>query len=184
MPNFYLDIETTGLDPFKNKIITIQFAQLHDGTSEQIGELRILKEWESSEKEILRQFIIESEITNSYPFSFVSVGFNLQFEHNFLLQRCKANGLESIDILNRPFIDLKPFVVIMNNGRFKGSGLDKIIGKPHGGAIIPQWYAEKKYLEIENYIKKEAIEFINLCVWLYKELPSMLIKFKTQNNTV
>lgn len=182
MPNFYLDIETTGLNPQDSKIISIQFARLHDTTSQQIGELQIFKEWESSKKEILRQFIIKSEITHSYPFSFVSVGFNLQFEHNFLIQRCKANGLEPIDILNKAHIDIKPLAVIMNGGQFKGSGLDKITGKPHGGAIIPQWYDEKKYNEIENYIKKEATEFIDLCVWLYKELPQMLIKFKAENN--
>ena len=76
MPNYYLDIETTGLNPEKDKIITIQYAELDSFTSEQVGELKILKEWESSEKEILRQFVIDSEITKSYPFSFVSVGFN------------------------------------------------------------------------------------------------------------
>ncbi|MGI0027088.1 MAG: ribonuclease H-like domain-containing protein [Nitrosopumilaceae archaeon] len=184
MPNFYLDIETTGLNPQDSKIISIQFAQLHDGTSEQIGELRILKEWESSEKEILKQFIVQSEITGSYPFSFISVGFNLQFEHNFFIQRCKANGLEPIDIFNKPHIDIKPFAVIMNNGQFKGSGLDKITGKPHGGGIVPQWYNEKKYNEIENYIKKEATEFINLCVWLYKELPLLLGRFKMENGII
>ncbi len=181
MPNYYLDIETTGLNPQDSKIITIQFAQLHDTTSQQVGELKILKEWESGEKEMLKQFITQSDITNSYPFSFISVGFNLQFEHNFLIQRCKANGLEPIDIFTKPHIDIKPFAVIMNNGQFKGSGLDKITGKPHGGGIVPQWYSEKKYDEIENYIKKEATEFINLCVWLYKELPSMLIRFKKEN---
>jgi len=182
MPNFYLDIETTGLDPQNSKIITIQFAKLHDTTSQQIGELRILKEWESSEKEILKQFAIQSDITHSYPFSFISVGFNLQFEHNFFIQRCKANGMEPIDIFNKPHIDIKPFAVIMNNGQFKGSGLDKITGKPHGGGIVPQWYSERKYNEIEDYIKKEAAEFINLCVWLYKELPALLVKFKTDNH--
>src|SRR3989344_2054508 len=99
MPNFYLDIETTGLDPRTSKIITIQYAKLDDFTSKQIDEIKILKEWESSEKEILRQFIIDSEITNSNPFSFVSFGFNLQFEHNFFIHRCKANGLEPFDIM-------------------------------------------------------------------------------------
>lgn len=182
MPNFYLDIETTGLDPQTSKIITIQYARLDDFTSKQIGEIKILKEWESSEKEILRQFIIDYSITNSNPFSFVSVGFNLQFEHTFFIQRCKANGLEPFDIMSTPFIDLRPFGIIMNGGRFKGSGLDGITGKPHGGAIIPQWYAEKKYDEIENYIRKETTEFVQLCVWLYKELPTMLTRFKSENH--
>jgi hypothetical protein len=106
--------------------------------------------------EILIQFIIQSSITNSYPFSFVSIGYNLQFEHNFFIERCKANGIEPFDIFIKPFIDLKPFGVMMNKGQFKGSGLDKITGKPHGGAIIPQWYSERKYTEIENYIRKET----------------------------
>ena len=145
LSNYYLDIETTGLNSQINKIITIQYARLDDSSSKQIGELKILKEWESSEKEILKEFIIDSSITNSNPFSFVPVGFNLQFEHNFFIQRCKANGLEPIDIMTKPLIDLRSFGVIMNHGKFKGSGLDQITGKSHNGSIIPQWYYQKNY---------------------------------------
>ena len=181
MGNFYFDIETTGLDPRKDKIITIQFVELERNTGKQIGELRILKEWESNEKEILRQFIITSSITSSNPWVFVPVGYNLNFEHNFLHERCKVNGIEPFDILNKPFIDLRPFGIIMNKGEFKGSGLDRITGKPHSGAVIPPWYAEKKYSDIENYVKTEASEFIAFCSWLYRELPTMLERFKTEN---
>ncbi|MHB8546333.1 MAG: ribonuclease H-like domain-containing protein [Nitrosotalea sp.] len=45
MGNFYLDIETTGVDPRNDKIITIQFVELERNTGKQIGEFRILKEW-------------------------------------------------------------------------------------------------------------------------------------------
>ena len=180
--NFYLDIETSGLDATKDKIITIQFVELERNTGKQIGELKILKEWELGEKEVLRQFIIQSSITNSYAFSFVSVGYNLGFEHNFLLERCKVHDLDQIDILHKPFLDLRSVGILMNKGEFKGSGLDKITGKPQNGSMIPQWYTEKKYSEIENYIKIEALEFINFHSWLYGELPSLLEKFKTENN--
>ncbi len=181
MGHFYLDIETTGVDPRKDKIITIQFAELGRNTGKSIGELKILKEWESNEKEILRQFILTSSITSSNPWIFVPVGYNLHFEHNFLAERCKVNGIEPFDILNKPFIDLRPFGIIMNKGEFKGSGLDRITGKLHSGAIIPQWYAEKKYSDIENYVKTEFTEFVTFSSWLYQELPDMLLKFKNSN---
>jgi len=66
----------------------------------------------------------------------------------------------------------------MNRGEFKGAGLDNIINKPHGGGNIPQWYEEKKYTEIESYIKNEAEEFSTFCSKLYKELPLLLKTFR------
>ncbi|MEM3161043.1 MAG: ribonuclease H-like domain-containing protein [Nitrososphaera sp.] len=181
MPNFYLDIETTGTDPSKDKIITIQFAELERNTALQKGNLRILKEWESNEKNILLSFISESKVADPYVFTFVPVGYNLGFEHRFLLERCKSNGLPPIRILNRPFIDLRSLGVLMNRGEFRDSGLDKITGKPHSGTIIPQWYVEKKWGEIERYVTVEADHFIRFCSWLYKELPLLLSRFKLEN---
>ena len=85
MGNYYLDIETTGLDEVENKITTIQYVELERGTGKQLGELTILKEWELGEEEMLRKFIEDSPITNNYSFNFVPVGYNLGFEHKFLL---------------------------------------------------------------------------------------------------
>ena len=48
--NYYLDIETTGLDPLQNKIITIQYMELERNTAKPMRPLKILKEWESDEK--------------------------------------------------------------------------------------------------------------------------------------
>ena len=45
--NYYLDIETTGLDPLRDKIITIQYMELERNTAKSVGPLKILKEWES-----------------------------------------------------------------------------------------------------------------------------------------
>ena len=181
VPNFYLDIETTGLDPRSDKIITIQFMELDRNTAAKKGELRILKEWESSEKDILLKFISESKIADPYPFTFVPVGYNLSFEHKFFLERCRANGLPPVDILNKPFIDMRPFGVVMNRGEFQGSGLDKITGKPHDASVIPGWYREGRWKEIENYVAREAEEFARFCLWLYKELPVLLERFKTES---
>ena len=171
--NYYLDIETTGLDPLRHKIITIQYMELERNTAKPVGPLKILKEWESDEKTILTKFIEESGINDSYKFTFIPVGFNLQFEHSFFWQRCMSNGLKPIDILNRPFLDLKTVAVIMNKGEFKGASLHNMTNKPHGGGNIPQLYDEKKYAEIESYIKNEAEEFSKFCVWLYEEMPKL-----------
>ena len=174
--NYYLDIETTGLDKVNNKIITIQYMELERNTAKPVGPLKILKEWESDEKTILTRFI--SDFIPENDWAFIPIGFNLQFEHKFLWQRCISNGLKPIDILDGPFLDLKTVGVIMNKGEFKGAALHNLTNKPHGGGNIPQLYAEKKYGEIESYIKRETEEFTTFCTRLYKELPQLLQLFK------
>ena len=176
--NYYLDIETTGLNPFEHKIITIQYMELERNTAKPTGPLKILKEWESDEKTILTEFISNSGINDDYKFNFIPVGFNLQFEHSFFIGRCLSNNIKPIDIFNRPFLDLKTVAVIMNRGEFKGASLHNMTNKPHGGGNIPQLYREKKYAEIESYIKREAEEFSNFCSGLYSKLPQLLGMFK------
>ena len=178
MPSYYLDIETTGLDPNRDKIITIQYQELDISTGEAVGELKILKEWESSEKEIIRQFVLDSKILDSYAFSFVPVGYNLTFEHNFLKRRARIHELIEIDILKNPSLDLRAIGVLMNFGQFKGSGLDKITGKKSNGRNIPIWYGNKEYDKIIDYIMNETEEFIKFNAWLYKEMPKLHQLFK------
>ena len=43
MSNYYLDIETTGLEEKQNKIITIQYMELDKNTGNPVGPLKILK---------------------------------------------------------------------------------------------------------------------------------------------
>ena len=174
--NYYLDIETTGLDPLHSKIITIQYMELERNTAKPIGPLKILKEWESDEKTILKRFIEDFVPENQW--AFIPIGFNLQFEHSFFWQRCISNGLKPVDIFNGPFLDLKTVAVLMNKGEFKGASLHNMTNKPHGGGNIPQLYDEKKYEEIESYIKKQTEEFSNFCCLLYKELPPLFERLK------
>ena len=174
---YYLDIETTGLDELHSKIITIQYMELDEDTAKPRGPLKILKEWESDEKTILKKFMEVFRPGNDW--AFVPIGFNLNFEHKFFWQRCISNSLEPFDIFNRPFLDLHTIAVIMNGGSFKGSGLDKITNKPSSGKNIPKLYYEKNYTEIESYIKKEADEFSIFCSKLYEELPALLNKLRS-----
>jgi hypothetical protein len=173
MTNFYLDIETTGIDAEQDQILTIQFQPLDRATGMPIGDLRILKAWESSEKQILETFINECRALDPYPFAFIPVGFNLMFEHNFLRARSVANGLPEIDILSRPFIDLKAVGVLMRNGEFKGTSLDALTGKQGNGSQIAAWCAAGDFGSIVGYIEQEAREFIRFHVWLCEKMPGL-----------
>ncbi len=178
MGNFYFDIETTGLDPKICKVVTIQYQKLDRATGKPIGKLTILKEWESSERNIIETFLRESNIMDPYPFTFIPVGYNLNFEHNFLRERTAVHSFTPLDILTKPFIDLRSMGVIMNRGEFKGSGLDKITGKPTDGSNVPKWYNNKEYTKIEDYVKAEAEAFIELNMWLHQKLPEFLTTFQ------
>lgn len=184
MGNFYLDIETTGLNPEECKIITIQFQELDRITGEAKGKLIILKSWESSEKEIIEEFIGLSNILDGWTWTFVPHGYNLNFEHKFLMKRSEIHGIPRISIFDCPFIDLLHVGIMMNGGQFKGSGLDNITGKKGRGSDILEWYAYKDYVSIEQYIIKEAEEYIKFYVWLKRKMPKLLEKFKEESKLI
>ena len=182
MGNYYLDIETTGLDEVESKITTIQYVELERSTGKQIGEITILKEWELGEEGILKKFIEDSTISKNYAFDFIPVGYNLGFEHKFLLEKSSKYNLFPISVLSRPCIDLHSIGILMNKGEFRGSGLDKLTGKSHSGSPVIHWYDVKKYDEIENYIKNETTEFIKWYVWLHEKLPELRTRWETKLN--
>ncbi len=174
MGNFYLDIETTGLNPNVDEIVTIQYQELSRGTGEAIGPLVILKSWESCEKDIIEKFLRETSFLDDYDFSFVPVGYNLTFEHNFLKRRAEIHGLAEIDILSKPFIDLRVIGILMKGGEFKGSGLNKITGKDRDGMMVPIWFKHGDYDKIIDYVTMETREFVKFNAWLYKRMPKMM----------
>ena len=177
--NCYLDIETTGTDPMQHKIITIQYQELARYTANPVGQLKILKEWESDEKTILKRFIEEFRPKDRW--AFVPVGYGLGFENKFFWQRCISNGLEPISILGRPFLDLMTVGVLLNRGSFKGAALDDLTSKPHDGSVIPGYYKEKKYAEIERYIKNEIDGFCGLATKLFVKLPKLRDELLQEN---
>ena len=182
MGNYYLDIETTGLDEVQDKITTIQYVELERSTGKQMGEITILKEWELGEEGMLKKLIEDSTVSNKYNFGFIPVGFNLGFEHRFLLEKSAKYDLFPISILSRPCMDLHSIGIMMNNGEFKGSGLDQLTGKTHSGHPVVHWYDVKKYDEIINYIKNETTEFVKWYMWLHKEMPQLRTKWETKLN--
>lgn len=177
MSEYYFDMETTGLDPLNNKIISFQWQQLSGSDGKPLDDLKILKEWESSEEEILRRFL--PVICTENPFDFIMVGKNLIFDFMFLNQRAQAYGLKGFSLQKcheRCWIDLKPILIMINRGRFKG--YDRVIDK--NGSLtkvnVPKLYKEKKYSEIINYIQDESTVFLRAFQTLKKEMPSLKVK--------
>jgi len=175
MVNFYLDVETSGLDPEIDKIVTIQYQKLDFNTGEPVDKLIILKAWESSEKEILEAF---QKIFGNETWTFIAHGYCLGFEDKFLRQRSIICGLEKpIELFSRPVIDLHSVGVLMNNGQFKGSGLDKITGKNGNGLTCLTFYNAEKYDKVISYIEQEAREFLKFYTWLRQRMPKLMTEF-------
>lgn len=176
MAEYYFDTETTGLCPQRDKIITIQWQRVNGFTGEPIGELQILKEWESSEKEILKEFLPNLMCEN--PFDFIIVGKNLLFDFAFLSNKLEKYGLGKMDLYycyDRATLDIKPILIMINKGDFRA--YDKVLDKD--GALdkvskrIPQLYKEKKYQEIIRYIEEETKLFLKAYQIFKREMPSL-----------
>ena len=93
-----------------------------------------------------------------------------------LNERLKHYGIGEIDLrclTQRVSLDIKPILVVMNGGNFKG--YDKILPKtnPTSNDMIPKLYSEKKYPEIIKYIEDETKDFIKSYQVLKKELPKL-----------
>jgi hypothetical protein len=183
MTNYYLDIETEGLDPTIDRILTIQIQQL-DASFNASGSIEILKEWDYTgdskerEKKMLQAFVDRTQCNDTYEFNFIPVGFNLFFEQYFLSARSAEHGLNRINIIHRPHIDLKQIALLMNKGQFKGSSLALISDKNGAGIFVPELYKNKEYSKIVDYITQESKSFLKTLSWLMIEMPVLLEKLR------
>jgi hypothetical protein len=173
LAEYYFDTETTGYDFQKDKIITIQWQRVSGFTGDPIGDLQILKEWESSEEEILNKFLPNLKCK---PFDFILAGKNLLFDFTMLNRRLKHHNLSEFDLrcaYERVSLDIKPILVMINKGNF--IGYDRVLDKT--GELtkvdVPQLYKEEKYPEIIDYIEKETRVFLEAYQIFKKEMPSL-----------
>jgi hypothetical protein len=184
LPEYYFDIETAPLpqyrylkgasfDPCKSKIITIQCQQLDSKTGLPLGELVILKEWNegSSEEAIVGEF--KKVFIDRGIWGFIPVGNNLVMECKFMKYKLKQYcGLEGLKLGQRPMIDLKHVLVIANNGSFKG--YQRFLGKSGLAQNITNWYYNRDWQMIEQYVGNEAEDFIHAYSILKKEMPMIV----------
>jgi len=176
LPHYYFDIETTGLDSEKDKIITIQFQRIQ-GNGSPNEELTILKAWdnENDEMKILSQVI--PLITSPNPWKFVPVGNNLNFEFKFLLSKIQKyfdGQVHPLFFHSRPHIDLKHVMILLNGGRFKGYHL--FLNKIGTGMDVPNWYQNKEYSKILTYVELEARAFTNF----YQSIQRLIFNRKSR----
>ena len=182
MSEYYFDIET---NPGKSKpdfandeIITIQFQRLDGRTGEKEDALTILKSWDSSEEDILKRFY--SIFSPEDVWRFVPIGCNLIFDFFSLLYRWRRIGIEvqpKILFSEHPYIDIKSILVVFNGGSFKGANLEKFVGKQYSGLKVSEWYAEKDYASVQEYIEDEADRFTKLYQFLIQRLPDVWQEF-------
>ena len=155
---FYFDIETTGIDSEKDKVITVQWSNLDFWNPQMAAPITILPEWESSEENILKS--AWNLLMEKNQWDFIPLGFNiLHFDLPFLFSRFRTVlGKDvSYEFLDRPSLDLKGTFVMMNGGRFKGC--NRFIRKNEAGSVIPEYYKRKEYAKIVNYIQNEVVAF-------------------------
>lgn len=175
MTEYYFDVETLGTDPQEDKIITIQYQMLEDG--EPVGDFVILKEWESSEGDIVKE-ILDQKILDP-GWDFVPVGNRLRFDIIFIMEKARKHGLLDPKVaeikyyfFQKPKLDIYPMLIMMNDMKFKGSGVDNFTEK-RKGEIVPLLYAERNYDEIIKYIHQERDAVLGLIA----ELRSVLSTF-------
>jgi len=175
MPQFYLDIETEGLNPKENKIVSIQYQQIFNDGKE-IGDFIILKSWESSEEEIVKQFH-KVFITKS-NWDFIPVMTNSIFDLTFLFEKFKQYNLECPNLAkflyDKPLIDIKYLLIMANKLQFKGSGLDQMTNKESNRKKVPKWFLDEEYKKIEDYVIQEKNAFLEFFQKIMKKLPKII----------
>jgi len=184
----YLDIETAPLEKFreeaqnekdwkrsigdstKNKIITIQYQQLDHETGRPVNELKILKEWESSEEEIVKTFAKDMNLyDDSWYWDFRPVGNHLNFEWTHLTPKLEEYCGIKFDFIKLAYhMELAPTAILINNGEKKDS--TRIFGKEHKAVNMKNWYYDKEYDKIIEYIEDETKMFVDKFSEIYEYL--------------
>ncbi|PKL58003.1 MAG: hypothetical protein CVV34_04585, partial [Methanomicrobiales archaeon HGW-Methanomicrobiales-5] len=174
MPAYYFAMEGyhTGEkpDPTEDKLITIQYQKIDLTSGEPLGELTILKEWESSEKEIITTFYNQFFKPDIPVTHFIPVGMNLDYEFEMMIAKLKKYHLPVITsyqlYYQRPRFELRPIVILLNDGRFAGARLDAFSSKKYDGSHMKKWYEKAEFKRIEYFIREETEAFLKLLQYL------------------
>ena len=173
MPQYYFDIETTGLNPNKDKIITFQYQEVSSVSGIPLTKLVVAKEWddgcsESMILEWLKHLMIDSPWRR-----FIPVGNNLLFDLTFIAARMQTHFHADFSrwLINRPFIDIKHVLIMINGGHFRN--YSRMIGKTDFGSNVPIWYQKNQYEKIIDYVQIEAEAFVRTYSILKRNLPAL-----------
>ena len=176
MPAYYFAMEGYNVgekhDPAIDTLITIQYQKIDLTSGEPLGELTILKEWENSEKSIVTTFYNQFFKPELPVTHFIPVGMSLDYEYEMLISKFKKYNLPAITshqlYYQRPRFDLRPVIILLNDGRFTGARLDSFSPKKFDASHMKKWYENKEFKKIEHYIREETEAFLKLLQYLNK----------------
>jgi hypothetical protein len=203
MALYYLDIETYGeedkINFEKDKIISIRFQEIKkdkinvEGITKlelnPIGKMTILNSWESSEEDILKEFskshFFDYEKNSKIHWLFIPIGTNLNFDFRMLFYAFKRHNIDvnwdNIEsfISEKPRIDISSILVLINGLSFQGSSLSNLGKKKLDGKAVLDFYRNKEYKKIEDYMRMEDECFFDAFKKIYKNLRSLNGSLKT-----
>lgn len=182
MPEYYFDIETPGKDKSGELALSIAWQRIQCNRPQ--GKLQGMKSWkDGGQKAVLKKVLELGVFDTQSPtkWDFIPVGRNLNFDFLTLNDRMRETGvknwsLESVfDFLhNKPMKDLDTTLILMNDGNFKGSGLDQFTAKKPGtGADVIEMGMNGDLDSIDRYIEGEVAGFMEL----YHAIAEELAKF-------
>ena len=148
------DIETTGLEPFTDRILCISIMEVHT--------LEIKSFCQEDEQQLLKDFF--EEVQNVTKF----IGYNSQsFDAPFILQRCMFYGIkltkEFLDIKNQVDLRKHSLGFFLSYNKFAKGRLcqwaekfgDKV--ETPNGSMMPKLFLEKKWDVIEAHCREDVI---------------------------
>lgn len=185
MGYLFIDIETyvdlqnrdSGLNPYEkeSKVLTICFSYNSKFrlTLADLGPPTILKEWESSEEEILKRFysFIKEKVETDEHLKLL--GFNIQkFDIPYLFGRMMVKEIDLPKNLSNVFykrvhvIDLGQLAMILSKKMQEKKEIFNVsfnevsisLGMPSktgNGLAVSKWYRDQEYDKIVKYIRQE-----------------------------
>ncbi|MFA5268776.1 MAG: hypothetical protein WC379_12470 [Methanoregula sp.] len=186
MPAYYFSIEgvKTGekTDPATDKLVTLLYQKIDLTTGETLDVMVIHRVWESSEKDIVTTFYNQFFRPGTPVTQFIPVGLNLDYTYEMLLALFRKYSLPpptSYELYyQRPRFDLRPIVVLLNNGRFAGASLDAFSLKKGDDRHMEKWCEKKEFGRVEHYVREEATRFLKMLQYLSKNKSRMGITLK------
>ncbi len=167
------DIETTGLDPYKDQVILIGFKRE--------GKISQMKLWErGDEPAIILDALGIVEGLNEFDDMIVGYN-NLKFDIPFMLERLRILGVMKPELwsitLHRKWFDLYQF--LGNSFRSMDMWLKKLeITRRHpelNGRNIPAYYLMKHYEKIEQHNADDLDSSEELFLKLKEKFPDLII---------
>jgi hypothetical protein len=186
MPAYYFSIEgvKTGekTDPATDRLVTLQYQKIDLTTGETLDVLVIHRVWESSEKEIVTTFYNQFFRPGTPVTQFIPVGLNLDYTYEMLIALFRRYGLAQLTsyelYYQRPRFDLRPIVILLNNGRFAGASLDAFSLKKGEDRHMEKWCEKKEFGRVEHYVREETTRFLKVLQYLSKNKSRMGIALK------